>query len=79
MGTVVIKLRLPGDLDSYFPPSQKAASAVNVDDVTGSDGNAARTQFQNLASRLVLYRNHPDLRPACRANKDIQADVCNYA
>jgi hypothetical protein len=79
VGTVVIEVRRSGDFDPDFPSSQKAAPAFDVDDVTGHDWNSARSQFKKLASRFIHYRNHPNLRPACRANKDIQADVCDYS
>jgi hypothetical protein len=79
MGAIVIKVGRPGKLDSYFPASQKAAPAFDVDDVTGRNGNVARPQFQNLTSRFIPYRDHPDLRPACRANKHIQADIGDYS
>jgi hypothetical protein len=79
MSTVVIERRRSGDLDSYVPSSQKAALAFDVDDVTGRDGNSARSQFQNLTSCCVLYRNHPDFRPAHRTNNRIQTDTGNYS
>jgi hypothetical protein len=74
---VVVNVRRPGDLDSYFPSSKKAALAFDVDDVTGRDWNSARPQFKNLASRFVHDRNHTDLRSACRTNNDIQTNICN--
>ncbi|MGA2750449.1 MAG: hypothetical protein ABSG59_16870 [Verrucomicrobiota bacterium] len=76
---VVVNIRRPGDLDSYSPPPKKAALAFDVDDVTGRDWNAARSQLKNLASRFVHYRDHTDLRPARGTNEDIQADVCNHS
>ncbi len=79
MCAIVIKVGRPGNLDSCFPATQKAAPAFEVDDVTGCNGNAARPQFQNLTIGFILYRNHPDLRPARRANKRIQADIGDYA
>jgi hypothetical protein len=76
---VVVNIRRPGDLDSYSPPPKKAALAFDVDDVTGRDWNAARSQLKNLASRFVHDRNHTDLRSACRTNKDMQTDIGNYS
>jgi hypothetical protein len=79
MGSVIVEIRHPSDLDSDFASSQKASLAFDVDDVTGRNGNSAMSQFQNFISRLILYRHHPDVRWACRANKNIQTDVGNYS
>ncbi len=75
MGSVIVKIRHPGNLDADFSSSQKAMLTFNIEDVASRDGDAATSQFQNLTSGFILHRHYSDLRPAGRENQHVQAEI----